>query len=307
MAGYVLRRALGILPTLFAIVTVSFFVIRLAPGGPFDEERALPPEVKANLEAAYGLDAPLSLQYARYVAGLARFDFGPSFKWKDVTVAELIGTGLPVSAMLGLTALVLALLVGLPLGIYGALRSDPVSRATITAFAALGVALPNFVVGPFLALVLGLRWDLLPVAGWIPGDPSYLVMPAITLALPVAAYLARLMRASLLETLASPHIRAARARGIGERRVVWAHALRPAMVPVVGYLGPAAAFIVTGSLAVESIFALPGIGRFLVDGALNRDYTLVMGMIILYGIVTVLCNLIADLLVGWLDPRVRDA
>lgn len=295
------------LPTLFVIVTVSFFVIRLAPGGPFDQEQSLAPEVKANLEAAYGLDAPLPLQYARYLAGLLRFDFGPSFKWKDTSVTELIASGWPVSATLGALALTLALAMGLPLGVAAGLRSGATTRVSIATLSALGIALPSFVIGPVLVLVFGLRLDWLPVAGWVKGEWSYLVLPAVTLALPVAAYTARLLRSSLMETMNSPHIRAARARGLSEARVVWSHAMRPALMPVVSYLGPAAAFIVTGSLAVETIFALPGIGRYLIDGALNRDYTLVMGMIVLYGGITLVCNLTADLLLGWLDPRVRQA
>lgn len=307
MLGYALRRAIGIFPTLFVIVTVSFFVIRLAPGGPFDQEQSLAPEVRANLEAAYGLDAPLLVQYARYLGGLARFDFGPSFKWKDTSVTELIASGWPVSATLGALALTLAVVLGVPLGVAAGLRRSGMARVSVATLSAIGIALPSFVVGPVLVLVFGLRLEWLPVAGWVKGEWSYLFLPAITLALPVSAYVARLLRSSLMETMNSPHIRAARARGLVESRVVWSHAMRPALIPVVSYLGPAAAFIVTGSLAVETIFALPGIGRYLIDGALNRDYTLVMGMIVVYGVVTLICNLVADLLLGWLDPRVRQA
>ncbi len=305
MLGYTLRRLAGLVPTLLVIVTVSFFVIRLAPGGPFDEEQALPVEVRANLEAAYGLDQPLPVQYARYLRGLVRGDLGPSFKFKDYTVSELIAQGLPVSLALGMAALALALAIGIPFGALAALRQDRGADHLIRSFAVLGIAVPNFVTGPILALVFGLALGWLPVAGWEPGSIRHLVLPAVTLALPVIAYVARLTRGSLLEVLQSPFIRTARAKGLGEFRVLARHALRPALLPVVSYLGPAVAFVLTGSLVVEMVFSLPGTGRYLVQGAINRDYTLVMGMIVVYGIFTLLCNLAADVLYGWLDPRVR--
>jgi oligopeptide transport system permease protein len=305
MLRYALKRVAGAVPTLFVIVTLSFFVIRLAPGGPFDEERTLPREIKANLEAAYGLDRPLWQQYGRYLAGLAHGDFGPSFKFKDFSVGELIGAGLPVSLTLGIAAVLVALLVGVPLGILAALRRNTVGDHGIMALAVIGVALPGFVTGPLLALVFGLYLRWLPVAGWEAGAPRFLVLPVITLALPLVAYIARLTRGSLLEVMAAGHIRSARARGLPEWQVVAHHALRPALLPVVSYLGPAVAFVLTGSLVVETVFALPGTGRYLVQGAINRDYTLVMGMIVVYGAFTVACNLAADLLYAWLDPRVR--
>ena len=299
------RRLIGLVPTLFVIVTLSFFVIRLAPGGPFDDEQTLPPEIKANLEAAYGLDQPVATQYLRYLQGLAHGDFGPSFKFKDFSVTELIGQGLPLSLGLGLAAVLLALAVGVPLGAFAALRQNGALDYSVMAFAVLGVALPGFVIGPLLALVFGLHLRWLPVAGWSPGEWRYLVLPALTLALPVIAYIARLTRGSLLEVLRSNFIRTARAKGLPERIVLWRHAIRPALLPVVSYLGPASAFVMTGSLVVETVFGLPGSGRYLVQGAINRDYTLVMGMIIVYGSLMLVLNLIADLLYGWLDPRVR--
>lgn len=305
MIRYALRRVLGIVPTLLAIVTLSFFVIRLAPGGPFDEEQALAPAIKANLEAAYGLDQPLPVQYVRYLGGLVRGDFGPSFKWKDARVAELIAAGLPLTMLVGALAMLLAVASGVPLGIAAALRQGGFADVALMSVTAFGIALPSFVVGPVLVLIFGLTLGWLPVAGWERGSPAYLVLPVVTLALPVVAYIARLTRGSLLEVLGADHIRAARAKGIGERRVVLSHALRPAMLPVVSYLGPATAFVITGSLVVESVFALPGSGRYLVEGAVNRDYTLVMGMIVVYGVITLSCNLAADLLHGWLDPRIR--
>lgn len=305
MIRHALRRLLGLVPTLFVIVTLSFFVIRIAPGGPFDDEQSLPPEIKANLEAAYGLDQPIVVQYGRYLQGLAHGDFGPSFKFKDFSVTELIGQGLPLSLTLGFAAVLLALLAGVPLGAMAALRQNGLLDHSLMAFAVLGVALPSFVIGPLLALVFGLHLRWLPVAGWESGEWRYLVLPAITLALPVLAYVARLTRGSLLEVLRSNFIRTARAKGLPERVVLWRHALRPALLPVVSYLGPATAFVMTGSLVVETVFGLPGSGRYLVQGAINRDYTLVMGMIVVYGSLLLLLNLVADLLYGWLDPRVR--
>lgn len=305
MLSYAIRRMAGVVPTLLAIVTVAFFVIRLAPGGPFDEEQTLSPEIRANLEAAYGLDRPLHEQYVRYVAGLLRGELGPSFRFKDVSVGELVAQGFPVSLVLGLTAIAFALPVGIFLGAFAALRRNSPLDATIMGVTVLGIALPGFVIGPLFALVFGLHLRWLPVAGWEAGDPRYLVLPALTLALPLIAYIARLTRASLLEVLRSNFVRTARAKGLAESAVIRRHALRPALLPVVSYLGPAAAFVVTGSLVVETVFAMPGTGRHLVQAAINRDYPLVMGMIVVYGVLLLLLNLLADLLYGWLDPRVR--
>ncbi|MFZ1904283.1 MAG: ABC transporter permease subunit [Steroidobacteraceae bacterium] len=305
MLGYALRRLLGILPTLLVIITVSFCVMRLAPGGPFDAEQTLPPPVRANLERAYGLDQPLPLQYLRYLGRLAHGDFGPSLRQRDFTVSELIATGLPLSVTLGLAAVLLAVLLGIPAGVLAAIRRGSGLDHGVTTLAVLAIALPSFVTGPLLALIFGLYLHWLPVAGWEAGEPRYLVLPVLTLALPIAAYLARLMRGSLLEVLRAPYVRSARARGLGGARVLWRHALRPALLPVVSYLGPAVAFAVTGSLVVETVFGLPGTGRYLVQGAIDRDYPLVMGMIIVYAVFTLLCNLLADLLYGWLDPGVR--
>jgi oligopeptide transport system permease protein len=302
---FAVRRIAGALPTLFVIVTLSFFVIRLAPGGPFDEEQTLPPEIKANLEAAYGLDQPIGVQYGRYLSGLLRGDFGPSFRFKDSEVGELIARGLPVSLTLGLAAILLALAIGVPLGALAALRQNTSVDRGVMALAVLGIALPSFVTAPLFALAFGLHLKWLPVAGWESGDARYLILPVVTLALPVIAYVARLTRASLLEVLRANYVRTARAKGLSEREVVLRHAMRAALLPVVSYLGPATAFVVTGSLVVESYFGLPGTGRYLVEGAINRDYTLVLGMIVVYGALTLLSNLIADLLYGWLDPRVR--
>lgn len=305
MLSYALRRIAVAVPTLLVIITLSFALERLAPGGPFDQEQTLAPAVRANLDRVYGLDQPLAVQYARYLGALARGDFGPSLSQRDFTVGELIGQGLPLSATLGFAAVLLAIAVGIPAGILAALARGSGTDYALTALAALGIALPTFVTGPALALVFGLHLHWLPVAGWERGAPRYLVLPVVTLALPVAAYLARLTRASLLEVLRTNYVRSARARGLGGARVLWHHALRPALLPAVSYLGPAVAFVVTGSLVIETVFGLPGSGRYLVQGAIDRDYPLVMGMVIVYAALTLGCNLAADLLYGWLDPGAR--
>jgi oligopeptide transport system permease protein len=305
MLSYALRRIAGVIPTLLVIITVSFCVVRLAPGGPFEQEQTLPPAVRANLERLYGLDQPLTVQYAHYLRGLLHGDFGPSLRQRDFTVSELIAQGLPLSATLGLAAILLAVLTGIPAGIAAAVWRNRGADYCITTLAALSLALPSFVTGPLFALVFGLYLRWLPVAGWQHGAPRYLVLPVVTLALPVAAYVARLTRASLLEVLGAHYVRSARARGLGAARVLWRHALRPALMPVVSYFGPAVAFVMTGSLVIETVFGLPGTGRYLVAGAIDRDYPLVMGMIVVYGALTLFLNLIADLIYGWLDPGVR--
>lgn len=303
--AFIARRLLGAIPTLAVIVALSFLLMRLAPGGPFDEEQALPPEIRANLEAAYGLDQPIAVQFGRYAAGLLRGDFGPSFKFRDFTVTELIASGLPVSLAVGAAALLLALALGVPAGIWAALaRGRPADRLVMT-FAVAGISVPVFVIAPFLALVFGIWLHWLPVAGWESGRLRDMVLPVVALALPVIAYLARLTRGSLLEVLRAPWIRAARARGLPERIVLLRHALPAALLPVVSFLGPAAASVLAGSLVVETIFGLPGMGRHLVQGALNRDYTLVMGMVIVYATLMIALNLLVDLVHAWLDPRVR--
>lgn len=303
--AFIARRLLVAIPTLAVVVALSFALTRAAPGGPFDEEQALPPEIRANLEAAYGLDQPAPVQFARYVAGLLRGDFGPSYKFRDFTVTELIAGGLPVSLAVGLAALALALAIGIPMGAWAALARGRFADRFVMALAVAGISVPVFVIAPFFALVFGiwLRW--LPVAGWEPGRASDLLLPVATLALPVIAYVARLTRGSLLEVLRAPWIRAARARGLAPRAILLRHALPAALLPVVSYLGPAAAAVLAGSLVVETIFGLPGMGRHLVQGALNRDYTLVMGMVIVYAALMIALNLLADLAFAWLDPRIR--
>jgi len=305
MLSYALRRLAAAVPTFLLIVAAAFFLMRAAPGGPFDEEQTLPPEIAANMQAAYGLDQPVHVQFARYLGGLLHGDLGPSFRLKDFTVAELIARGLPVTLSIGVAALVLALAVGIPLGLVAALRHNRWVDHAVMSVALAGVAIPNFVVAPVLALTLGLYLGWLPVGGWEAGSLRHMVLPVLTLALPVIAYLARLTRGSLLEVLQSPFILTARAKGLAPGVILRRHALKPTLMPVVSFLGPAAAGLFTGSLVVEQVFALPGVGRYFVQGAVNRDYTLVMGMVVFYATLILLLNLVVDLVYGWLDPRIR--
>ncbi|HTC83015.1 MAG TPA: oligopeptide ABC transporter permease OppB [Rhizomicrobium sp.] len=312
MMAYALRRLLGAIPTLFVIVTLAFFMMRIAPGGPFDSERRLPPEVERNVKAAYDLDKPLTQQYLIYLGKLAHGDLGPSYKNKDFTVVQLIGIGLPVSARLGLSAMALALLLGTALGVSAALKQNRWQDYSVMGVAMLGITIPTFVTAPILTLVFGiygisvLGHELtLPVGGWNGGALRNMILPVTVLALPQIAIVARLMRGSMVEVLRANYIRTARAKGLPVSRIVLGHALRAAALPLVSYLGPAMAAILTGSLVVEQIFGLPGIGRYFVQGALNRDYTLVMGVVICYAALIILLNFLADIAYGILDPRVR--
>jgi oligopeptide transport system permease protein len=305
VGAYVTRRILTSIPTLLVIVTVAFFMMRIAPGGPFDRERALPAEIEKNVLAAYDLDQPLVVQYADYLLGVLRGDFGPSFKYRDFTVAELLWTGFPASLKVGGLAIVLAVLVGISLGTLAALRQNTGFDYAVMATAMTGIAIPNFVMAPLLTLIFGVWLSWLPVAGWNGGAPKNLVLPVIALALPQIAYIARLMRGSMIEVLHANYVRTARAKGLRERIVVVRHALKGALLPVVSYLGPATAQVVTGSVVIETIFGIPGIGRYFIQGALNRDYTLVMGTVIVFAVLIILLNLIVDLLYGVLDPKVK--
>jgi oligopeptide transport system permease protein len=312
MIAYALRRLLGAIPTLFVIVTLAFFMMRMAPGGPFDSERRLPPEVERNVKAAYDLDKPLTQQYLIYLGKLAHGDLGPSYKNKDFTVVQLIATGLPVSARLGLSAMALALLLGTALGISAALKQNRWEDYSVMSVAMLGITIPTFVTAPILTLLFGIYGITLfghefslPVGGWNGGALRNMILPVTVLALPQTAIVARLMRGSMVEVLRANYIRTARAKGLPVSRIVLGHALRAAALPLVSYLGPALAAILTGSLIVEQIFGLPGIGRYFVQGALNRDYTLVMGVVICYAVLIVLLNFLADIAYSILDPRVR--
>ena len=298
-------RLLTAIPTLWVLVTLTFFLMRLAPGGPFDRERALPPEIEAALVAEYHLGESLPQQYVRYLGGLLRGDLGPSFQYEGFRVSELIRRGLPVSAVLGGLAMLLALLVGTAAGIAAALNHRRLPDYGLTTLALLGVSLPSYVVAPLLVLWFALTLHWLPAGGWVAGRWSDLALPVIALALPQVSAIARLVRGGMLEVLQQPYLRTARAKGLAPHKVILRHALKPALLPLLSYLGPATAAILTGSVVVEQIFDLPGIGRYFVQGALNRDYTLVMGVVVVYGALIVLCNFLVDLSYGLLDPRVR--
>jgi oligopeptide transport system permease protein len=301
--SFVLRRLLGMIPTLFVIVTITFFLIRLAPGGPFQSERDIPAEAKAALQAKYGLDEPLLVQYGRYLANVARFDFGPSYKYPSRSVREIVLGAIPVSLELGGWAMLLALVIGIPLGTLAAVKQNSALDHGPMAFAMLGVSIPNFVLGPLLIFVfaLGLRW--LPPALW--GSPAEKVLPVVTLAAIYVAYIARLTRGGMLEVTRADFVRTARAKGLAEPVVVVRHALRGGLLPVVSFLGPAMARIVVGAIVVEKIFAIPGVGQYFVNAAFNRDYTLVMGVVLFYAVLLLILNLLVDLAYGFLDPRVE--
>ncbi|MGB7757693.1 MAG: oligopeptide ABC transporter permease OppB [Salinisphaera sp.] len=302
MLSYVVRRLLGAIPTLFVLLTLSFLLVHLAPGSPFDTARQMPPEIKANLMAKYHLDEPIYEQYGRYLVNIAHFDFGPSYQYKDTTVNSLIAAGFPVSLTVGGFALLIALALGVPLGMLAAVRQNQAADYTASAFALLGISIPNFVIGPLLILWFAVDNDWLP-AGGLGGWQSY-VLPVIALAVAFIAYVARLMRASTIEVMRSNYVRTARAKGLSSYRIFFVHVLPAAILPVVSFLGPATAAILTGSVVIEQVFGIPGLGRFFVNGALNRDYTLVLGITLFYGIIIIFFNLIVDILYGWLDPRV---
>ncbi len=305
MVHYVMRRLAGAVVTLFVIVTIAFFLIRVAPGGPFDRERPLEAKVRANLEAAYHLDEPVWRQYAYYLEGLLKGDLGPSFIYRDFTVGELFMQGLPVSVELGGSALLLAFLVGTGLGTFAALRQNRPGDYSVMTLAAFGITVPNFVVAPLLTLLFALWLGWLPAGGWGGGALANKILPIVSLALPQVAIIARLTRGSMIEAMRSHHIRTARANGLPARVIVFVHAFRGAVLPVVSYMGPAAAALLTGSVVIETIFGIPGIGRYFVQGALNRDYTLVMGTVVVIAVFVIVFNLLVDLIYAALDPRVR--
>jgi len=311
MLRLILRRLLESIPTLLILIAVTFFMMRMAPGGPFDTEKKLAPEIEANLRAAYHLDEPLWQQFGRYLWNLARGDFGPSFQYRDRTVTELIASGFPVSLQLGALAMLIAVVVGVSLGSLAALRQNKPADYGTMAVAMTGISVPNFVVGPLLVLVFAVYLGWLPAGGLGEGSAGAggwrnLVLPVFTLALTQVAYIARLTRGSMIEVLRSNFIRTARAQGLPTRTILLRHALKPALIPVISYLGPATAGLVTGSVVIETIFGLPGLGRYFVTGALNRDYTLVLGIVVFYGALIILCNFLVDLAYGWLDPRSRE-
>ncbi|HEV8676337.1 MAG TPA: ABC transporter permease subunit [Methylomirabilota bacterium] len=302
MLRYLLARLLGLPPVLLVIVTASFFIMRIAPGGPFDMDRALPEQVRLNIEAKYHLDEPLLRQYLRYLGDVVQGELGPSYRYPDRSVNELIALGFPVSLTLGLCALSFAVLMGGLAGVLAAIRHNRLADYLTMAVALGGVSIPNFVLGPLLILTFALWLGWLPVAGW--GTWRHVVLPSLTLGAFYTAYVARLSRAGMLEVILQDFIRTARAKGVSEALVIARHALPSAVLPVVSYLGPAAAGALTGSVVVETIFSVPGIGRYFVTSALNRDYTMVLGTVVFYSGLLVAFNLVVDCLYAYLDPRV---
>ncbi len=305
MLRYTLLRLLGAIPTLLLVIVLAFLMVHAAPGGPFDDERVLPADVEANIAKAYHLDESLPKQFVRYMSGLLRGDLGPSYRYRDHTVSELIRSGFPLSLQLGAMAITLALLVGVSAGTVAALRQDSLLDRVVMSFAMTGISIPVFVIAPVLVLLLAVKLHWLP-AGWSgSAGAAKFVLPVFTLALPQIAYIARLTRASMIDVLGRDFIRTARAQGLSTSTLVRVHALKPAMLPVLSYMGPAIAAILTGSVVVEEVFGIPGLGQFFVRGALNRDYTLVLGIVIFYATLIVFLNLLVDILYGVIDPRVR--
>jgi len=303
VGSYALRRLLGLVPTLWLVVTLVFFLVRLAPGGPFDAERAAPPEVIAALEAKYNLDAPLGEQYLNFLGDLLRGDLGHSFKYPGRTVNEIIALSLPVSMTLGFWAMIVALSFGIPLGMIGAVRQNTWKDNAAMAVAMLGISIPRFVLAPLLVLWLSLTLYLLPVARW--ETWRHMVLPVFCAALPTMAYVARLTRGGMLEVIRADYIRTARAKGLKERQVILRHALRGGLLPVVSFLGPGFSALLVGSLVIEQIFSIPGMGRYFIEAAQNRDYTVVMGVTLVYGSLLMVLNALVDMAYAWLDPRVK--
>jgi oligopeptide transport system permease protein len=303
MFRYVARRLLQIVPVLFIIVTATFFMVRFVPGGPFTAEKAITPEILKNLEAHYGLDQPLWKQYLAYLGHLAQGDLGPSFKYSNRTVNEIIADKLPASLELGGLALLVALLVGLPLGVLAAVRRNSWIDYLCSSIGMVGICVPTFVLGPLLVLGFAIRFHWFSASGW--EYPEDRVLPALTLGFVYAAYLMRLTRGGMLEVLHQDFIRTARAKGASEARIIFRHALRGGLLPVVSFLGPAIAGILTGSFVIETIFQIPGLGREFVNSAFNRDYTLVLGTVMLYAGLIVVLNLVVDVVQVWLNPRLK--
>ncbi|NVK28698.1 oligopeptide ABC transporter permease OppB [Marinomonas sp. CT5] len=305
MLTFISKRLLEAIPTLLILITVSFFLMHSAPGSPFTSERALPPEVLANINAKYHLDEPVINQYFYYLGGLLQGDLGPSFRYKDFTINELIGQSFPVSAEIGIWSFLVALLIGVGCGVIAALRQNSWLDYSVMGFANLGIVLPNFVLAPLCILFFSIYNHWLPPGGWNGGAWPYLVMPVIAMSTSYIAQIARITRGSMIETMHSNFIRTARAKGLPKYRIIFQHALRPAMLPVVSYLGPAFVGIVTGSVIVDVYFGTGGIGQHFINGALNRDYSMVMGVTILIGTLTILFNAIVDILYAVIDPKIR--
>ncbi|MFT2098966.1 oligopeptide ABC transporter permease OppB [Marinomonas sp. 2405UD66-6] len=305
MFTFILKRVLEAIPTLLILITVSFFLMHSAPGSPFSSERTLPPEVLANINAKYHLDEPVINQYFYYLGGLLQGDLGPSFRYKDFTINELIAQSFPVSAEIGIWSFIVALLIGVGCGVIAALRQNSWIDYSVMGFANLGIVLPNFVLAPLCILFFSIYNHWLPPGGWNGGAWPYLVMPVIAMSTSYIAQIARITRGSIIETMHSNFIRTAKAKGLPKHRIILQHALRPAMLPVISYLGPAFVGIVTGSVIVDVYFGTGGIGQHFINGALNRDYSMVMGVTILVGTLTILFNAIVDVLYAVIDPKIR--
>lgn len=304
MLRFITNRLLQAIPVLLVVISVTFLLIHSAPGGPFSAEKAVPPEVARALEAQYNLDQPLWQQYISYLGDVIQGDFGPSFKYSGRTVNELIAAGLPVTAELALYAMLVALIIGISAGVLAAVRPNTMQDYLPMSAAMLGICMPSFLLGPILVLVVGIHLEWLPISGWgdIPGDK---ILPAITLGTGYAAYIARLSRGGMLEVLSQDYIRTARAKGLSERIIIFKHALRGGLIPVVAFLGPAFAGLLGGSFVVETIFQIPGLGRFYVTSAFNRDYTMILGMTIFFAGLIIIFNLISDMVALWLNPKLR--
>ncbi|AEH32816.1 oligopeptide ABC transporter permease OppB [Vibrio anguillarum] len=305
MLKFIAKRILEAIPTMLVLITVSFFLMRFAPGNPFSSERPLPPEVMANIEAKYGLDKPVSEQYFTYLTNILQGDFGPSFKYQDYTVNELIAVALPVSAKVGFIAFIFTVIAGVSIGTIAALKHNTWIDYTIMSTAMIGVVMPSFVLAPALIYLFSLHWKIFPAGGWLDGSFQYLVLPVLGMSMLYIATFARITRGSMIETLNSNFIRTARAKGLSYPYIVVNHALKPALLPVVSYMGPAFVGIITGSVVIETIFGLPGIGKLFVNAAFNRDYSLVMGVTILIGFLFILFNAIVDILLAVIDPKIR--
>ena len=305
MLKFIAKRVFEAIPTMLVLITISFFLMRFAPGNPFSSERPLPPEVMANIEAKYGLDKPVFEQYTTYLTNILQGDFGPSFKYLDYTVNELIAVALPVSAKVGFIAFLFTLVVGVGVGTLAALRQNTWIDYAIMSTAMIGVVMPSFVIAPALMYFFAIKLDWLPAGGWYGGAWQYMVLPVIGMSLLYVATFARITRGSMIETLNSNFIRTARAKGLSYPYIILKHALKPAMLPVVSYMGPAFVGIITGSVVIETIFGLPGIGKLFVNAAFNRDYSLVMAVTILIGFLFILFNAIVDILLAVIDPKIR--
>jgi oligopeptide transport system permease protein len=309
MTKYIIRRLLGIIPTLLVIITISFFIVRVAPGGPFDGERALPEVVKRNIEAKYHLNDPLLVQYGRYMFDIFRGDLGPSYRYKDHDVNFYIFQSLPNSMILGSIAILLSVVFGITSGMLAAVRQNSWVDYLSMALAVVGISVPLFVIGPVLQYVFAIKLQWLPTSGWFKSGDSLktIILPAITLAFADFATIARLTRSSMLETLRSDYIRTAKAKGMRKSSIIFKHSMKGAMLPIVSYLGPAFAGIITGSVVVEQVFRIPGLGKFFVQSSFNRDYTLIVGVVIVYSVILVIMNFLVDIIYSMLDPRITYA